>query len=71
VIVLPTLPNKLQGVGGAKRRMTLQALLFFISGGNGNAAMIAALSLEGENLRETILTCRFAQKVARVVNEPR
>ena len=51
--------------------MTFLALLFFISGGNGNAAMIAALSLEEENLRETILTCRFAQKVARVVNEPR
>ena len=51
--------------------MTFHALLFFISGGNGNAAMIAALSLEEENLRETILTCRFAQKVARVVNEPR
>ena len=54
-----------------KKADDLHALLFFISGGNGNAAMIAALSLEEENLSETILTCSFAQKVARVVNEPR
>lgn len=39
-------------------------------GGNSNAAMIATLSLEEKNFCETITTCRFAQRVARVINKP-
>lgn len=39
-------------------------------GGNCNAAMIALLSLEEKDLCETISTCRFAQKVACVINTP-
>lgn len=39
-------------------------------GGNCNAAMIALLSLEEKDLCETISTCRFAQKVACVINSP-
>lgn len=45
-------------------------ILLLILGGNCNAVMIAALSLEEKNLCETFSTCRFAQRVARVVNKP-
>lgn len=48
----------------------LALLLFFVPGGNCNAAMIALLSLEEKDLCETISTCRFAQKVACVINSP-
>ncbi|KAL9955265.1 hypothetical protein ACROYT_G036563 [Oculina patagonica] len=39
-------------------------------GGNCITAMIAALSFEEKNLSETISTCRFAQRVARIMNKP-
>ena len=42
----------------------------FHTGGNCNTAMIAALSLDEENLPETIATCRVAQRVARILNKP-
>ncbi|XP_059175526.1 kinesin-like protein KIF6 isoform X2 [Physella acuta] len=40
-------------------------------GGNCLTAMIATISLEPENLGESISTCRFAQRVARIANNAR
>ncbi|XP_005096040.1 kinesin heavy chain [Aplysia californica] len=40
-------------------------------GGNCLTAMIATISLEAENLGESISTCRFAQRVACVANNAR
>lgn len=44
-------------------------LLFFaFAGGNCHTAMIATISMEAENLAETLSTCRFAQRVACITN---
>ncbi|CAG5118969.1 unnamed protein product [Candidula unifasciata] len=40
-------------------------------GGNCLTAMIATISMEPENLGESISTCRFAQRVARIANNAR
>ncbi|ELU16438.1 hypothetical protein CAPTEDRAFT_138763 [Capitella teleta] len=37
-------------------------------GGNCHTAMIATISMEAENLAETLSTCRFAQRVACITN---
>ncbi|BFZ05212.1 hypothetical protein BsWGS_08251 [Bradybaena similaris] len=40
-------------------------------GGNCLTAMIATISMEPENLGESISTCRFSQRVARIANNAR
>ena len=46
-------------------------LLYSPLGGNCLTAMIATISLEPENLGESISTCRFAQRVACIANNAR
>lgn len=43
----------------------------YFSGGNCLTAMIATISMEPENLGESISTCRFSQRVARIANNAR
>ncbi|XP_028514619.1 uncharacterized protein LOC110238211 isoform X2 [Exaiptasia diaphana] len=52
------------------RNSLLTMLLQDSLGGNCNTVMIATLSMEACNINETISTCRFAQRVARVTNNP-
>ena len=41
---------------------------YMCEGGNCQTAMIATMSLETDNLSETLSTCRFAQRVACIKN---
>ncbi|XP_032240180.2 chromosome-associated kinesin KIF4 [Nematostella vectensis] len=52
------------------RNSLLTMILQDSLGGNCNTTMIATLSLEKDKLKESISTCRFAQRVIRVVNRP-
>ncbi|CAG5115066.1 unnamed protein product [Candidula unifasciata] len=53
------------------RNSLLTMLLKDSLGGNCLTAMIATISMEPENLGESVSTCRFAQRVARVANNAR
>ena len=48
---------------------TVLMCFLYLSGGNCLTAMIATVSLEEENLSESISTCRFAQRVACITNQ--
>ncbi|BFZ16093.1 hypothetical protein BsWGS_19131 [Bradybaena similaris] len=53
------------------RNSLLTMLLKDSLGGNCLTAMIATISMEPENVGESLSTCRFAQRVARVANNAR
>ena len=71
--MLNSFNNALDQSLGEKPNVLLILTVYYslkITGGNCNTAMIAALSAEEKNVSETVLTCRFAQRVARILNKP-